>query len=325
MALYTKIDKQIDKYYEVVSIDKSLSNQIHYLKVIVFLILIFYIFLIMKLFHKFYFLMYLWLVRVLFKLFIILSFFLLDILFTSNLFISSITLESSVPILSSKTVFCHFLIYFYVHFVNGVSHYFYCLLKNLISNQSILSNLRSCWKWFFIVFFNGLWNFVLYIKVFFNNFFTLSPLIRWKACSRRFTPSFRLSLGSPPFNLFFLFLTGSFEFILCSFEVIWAVLGSHPWRELLSKFVVLKFFARLLVLFGWILYGESIFISFLYLFKVLDERPNWFAISDCFIFGFSHLTRIKSAIKFSLYWRDNKLGSRLSVLKICCKEKLLFI
>ena len=53
MGLYTKIDKQIDVYYEVFSINKSLSKQIYYLKVIVSTILIFYVFPIMKLFHNF--------------------------------------------------------------------------------------------------------------------------------------------------------------------------------------------------------------------------------------------------------------------------------
>ena len=38
MGLYTKIDKQIDNYYEVVSKNKSLSKQNFYLK---FLILLF--------------------------------------------------------------------------------------------------------------------------------------------------------------------------------------------------------------------------------------------------------------------------------------------
>ena len=41
MGLYTKTDKQIDNYYEVVSTKKSLSKQIFYLKVIVLLLLIF--------------------------------------------------------------------------------------------------------------------------------------------------------------------------------------------------------------------------------------------------------------------------------------------
>ena len=41
MGLYTKIDKQLDNYYEVVSINKSLSKQIFYLKVIVLLLLFF--------------------------------------------------------------------------------------------------------------------------------------------------------------------------------------------------------------------------------------------------------------------------------------------
>ena len=48
MGLYTKIDKQIDNYYEVVSINKSLSNQNFYLKVIVLILLIFNVFMIIK-------------------------------------------------------------------------------------------------------------------------------------------------------------------------------------------------------------------------------------------------------------------------------------
>ena len=53
MGLYTKTDKQIDKFYEVVSINKSLSKQNFYLKVGVLLLLPFIVFLIMKLFHYF--------------------------------------------------------------------------------------------------------------------------------------------------------------------------------------------------------------------------------------------------------------------------------
>ena len=48
MGLYTKIDKQIDNYYEVVSINKSLSNENFYLKVIVLILLIFNVFMIIK-------------------------------------------------------------------------------------------------------------------------------------------------------------------------------------------------------------------------------------------------------------------------------------
>ena len=52
MRLYTKIDKQIDNYYEVVSINKSLTKQNFHLKVSVLLLLIFIVFLIMKIsFH----------------------------------------------------------------------------------------------------------------------------------------------------------------------------------------------------------------------------------------------------------------------------------
>ena len=53
MGLYTKIDKQLDNYYEVVLINKSLSKQIFYLEVIILRILIFYIILTMKYFHNF--------------------------------------------------------------------------------------------------------------------------------------------------------------------------------------------------------------------------------------------------------------------------------
>ena len=51
MGLYTKTDKQIDNFYEVVSINKSLSKQNFHLKISVLLFLIFIVFLIMKIFH----------------------------------------------------------------------------------------------------------------------------------------------------------------------------------------------------------------------------------------------------------------------------------
>ena len=41
MGCYTKIDKQIDKYYDVVSKNISLSRQMFYLKVTVLLLVIF--------------------------------------------------------------------------------------------------------------------------------------------------------------------------------------------------------------------------------------------------------------------------------------------
>ena len=50
MKLNTKTDKQTDKYYEVVSINKSLSKQNFYLKVIVLLLFILNVLKIMKLF-----------------------------------------------------------------------------------------------------------------------------------------------------------------------------------------------------------------------------------------------------------------------------------
>ena len=50
MELYTKIDKQIDNCYEVVSINKSSSTQNIYLEISVLLLLIFKVFMIMKCF-----------------------------------------------------------------------------------------------------------------------------------------------------------------------------------------------------------------------------------------------------------------------------------
>ena len=48
MGLYTKIDNQLDNYYEIVSINKRLSKQNCYLKVIILLLLIFNVFMIIK-------------------------------------------------------------------------------------------------------------------------------------------------------------------------------------------------------------------------------------------------------------------------------------
>ena len=48
MGLYTKIDNQIDNYYEIVSINKRLTRQIFYLKVIILLFLIFNVFMFIK-------------------------------------------------------------------------------------------------------------------------------------------------------------------------------------------------------------------------------------------------------------------------------------
>ena len=50
MGLYTKIDKQIDNYYEVVSLNKSLSKQNFYLKISVLLLLVFIVFMIVECF-----------------------------------------------------------------------------------------------------------------------------------------------------------------------------------------------------------------------------------------------------------------------------------
>ena len=48
MGLYTKIDNQLDNYYELVSISKRLAKQKFYLKVIVLFFLIFNVFMFIK-------------------------------------------------------------------------------------------------------------------------------------------------------------------------------------------------------------------------------------------------------------------------------------
>ena len=53
MGLYTKTYKQIDEFYEKVSLSKSLSKQNFYLKISVLLLLNFIVFLIIKMFHYF--------------------------------------------------------------------------------------------------------------------------------------------------------------------------------------------------------------------------------------------------------------------------------
>ena len=50
MGLYTKIDNQLDNYYEIVCINESLSKQNQYLKFIILLFLIFNLFMIVKCF-----------------------------------------------------------------------------------------------------------------------------------------------------------------------------------------------------------------------------------------------------------------------------------
>ena len=48
MGLYTKIDKQMDNYYEIISINKRLTRQIFYLRVIILFFLIFNIIMFIK-------------------------------------------------------------------------------------------------------------------------------------------------------------------------------------------------------------------------------------------------------------------------------------
>ena len=50
MGLYTKIDNQLDNYYEILCINKSLSKQNRYLKFIILALLILNIFMIIKCF-----------------------------------------------------------------------------------------------------------------------------------------------------------------------------------------------------------------------------------------------------------------------------------
>ena len=48
MGLYKKTDKQLDSYYEVVSINKLLSKQKFYLKILVLLLFIFNVIVIIR-------------------------------------------------------------------------------------------------------------------------------------------------------------------------------------------------------------------------------------------------------------------------------------
>ena len=48
MGLYTKINNQLDNYYELLSINKRLANQNFYLKVIILSLLIFNIIMFIK-------------------------------------------------------------------------------------------------------------------------------------------------------------------------------------------------------------------------------------------------------------------------------------
>ena len=133
--------------------------------------------------------------------------------------------------------------------------------------------------------------------------------------------NFSILLDGSRFWIVFCFYFLTIWTRLRSFGVIWGLLRSWSRCELLSKLVFSAFFV---CLFGWILLGEKILVSFLYLCRVEEDKPNLLAISLCLSLGFSFLTLIKSAIRFSLYWRDFKLASRILVLDICCKEKTLF-
>ena len=102
MGLYTKIYYEIETYYEVVSINWSLSLQNFYLQVLVLLLSFFLCFwwwncLLFKILNIFE------VGERFFNIFIILSIFSSQvILFYSNLFISSLTLDTGIPIFSSK-------------------------------------------------------------------------------------------------------------------------------------------------------------------------------------------------------------------------------
>ena len=149
--------------------------------------------------------MYLWLLGVLFKLFIILSFFpLLDILFKSNLFISSLILATGIPILSFRNR-------------NLLS---FC--SNALSRSDIVSPILfiACVKTFFwIKVFWPIWDIVendslLYLSIvceisfcILASFFITSIIsINWldeKTCSIRILPWLALfSFRLPPFIFF---------------------------------------------------------------------------------------------------------------------------
>ena len=48
MSFYTKIDKKLDNYYEIVSINKRLTIRNFYLKIIILFFLIFNVFIFIK-------------------------------------------------------------------------------------------------------------------------------------------------------------------------------------------------------------------------------------------------------------------------------------
>ena len=48
MGLYTKIDRQLDNYYELVYINKRLAKRNFYLKVVILFLLIFNVFMFFK-------------------------------------------------------------------------------------------------------------------------------------------------------------------------------------------------------------------------------------------------------------------------------------
>ena len=48
MSLYTKIDKQLENYYEIVSISKRLTKRNFYLKIIILFFLIFNVLMFIK-------------------------------------------------------------------------------------------------------------------------------------------------------------------------------------------------------------------------------------------------------------------------------------
>ena len=50
MGVYTKIDKQLDNYYEIVDLNEKLSKQNYYLKICVLSLFICYIFVFIKCF-----------------------------------------------------------------------------------------------------------------------------------------------------------------------------------------------------------------------------------------------------------------------------------
>ena len=194
MGLYTKIDRQLDKSYEIVFINKSLWKQNFYLKIVVLRNLIF---------------LCSW-VKGFFNPFINLSFFSsLDILLKISLFISSKILSTAFPFLFSKNdtllsftsnpLFISAIVspisfvvcLKSVLWIKALRPIFDCVLCSSLLNYSMIWDESSSTLGSFLI--NSIKN---------NNLSYYE-----KTCSIRFLPSMWKLFGYPPFlTLFFFFL-----------------------------------------------------------------------------------------------------------------------